>query len=297
MYPTRHFPATFTSPSGEAFVRRAAAHYGARAAKRALATVVHPRAVYWRDAGSVLAAYDTERGYTLERVSALTFDELVYGSADRFDAVSDSDFILLDDRVVWGRTRDSRRVLVEEMERRLVPLAPPGSTVAEFGCGNGRNIFYLKTRLPGCEFVGLELSPVSVDLARRLAVQFGRPARFEVYNACDPLPPRAAESVDVAFSSHALEMMPRTFPGAVDNMLRLATRHVLFFEPVPELWPWTARGAASHWRAYVMDRLRGFMPVLRQRAAAAGWRVVEARRLGTSTNPINETVFVQVSKD
>jgi SAM-dependent methyltransferase len=297
MYTTRHFPATLRSASGQAFVRRAAAHYGARAAKRAVASVVKPGSVRWRSATTVSAAYDTERGYTLERVAALDFEELVFGSADRFDAVSDSDFILLDDRVVWDLTRKSRRFLVEEMHRRFAALATPGSTIGEFGSGNGRNIFYLKTRMPDCEFVGLDLSPVSVDLARQLAVQHRCPARFEVANVCEPLPDAAPKTVDIAFSSHALEMMPRTFPGAIDNMLRIATRHVLFFEPVPELWPWTARGAASHWRAYVMDRLRGFMPVLRQRAAAAGWRVVEARRLRTSTNPINETVFVQVSKN
>jgi hypothetical protein len=297
MYATRHFPATLPLPSGQAFVRRAAVHYGARAAKRALASVVNPRSVQWRSATSVSAAYDTERGYTLERVAGLPFDELVFGSADRFDAVSDSDFILLDDQVVWDLTRKSRRFLVEEMHRRLAALASPGSTIGEFGSGNGRNIIYLKTQMPGCEFVGLDLSPVSVNLARELSLRHGCPAQFEVANVCEPLPEAAPRSVEVAFSSHALEMMPRTFPGAIDNMLRLATRHVLFFEPVPELWPWSARGAASHWRAYVMDRLRGFMPVLRQRAAAAGWRVVEARRLGTSTNPINETVVVQVSKD
>jgi SAM-dependent methyltransferase len=296
MYRTRHFPASFNHPSGGAFVRRALAHYGARAIKRRLAVLVDPSAATWRDTATVQAAYDAERAHTLERTSRLGFDELVYGSADRFDEAAESDFILFDDEVVWAPTRKSRRFLVEGMERRIRALVPPGGTVAEFGSGSGRNLLYLKSRLPDLEFIGLDLSPVSVELARQLSNQFGHPVRFEVANACESLPARVPNRVDIAFSSHALEMMPRAFVGAIDNMLSIATRHVLFFEPIPELWPSTARGCASHCRAYVMDRLRGFMPALAERADAAGWAIDEAERLKTSTNPINETVFVKLSR-
>jgi hypothetical protein len=296
MYETRHFPATFSHPSGNAFVGRALAYYGARAVKRRLASVLNPAVATWRDTATVQAAYDAERGYALGRTSRLGFDELIYGSVDRFDEAPESDFILLDDRVVWAPTRKSRGFLIGEIERRIGAVVPPGGTVAEFGSGNGRNVLYLKSRMPESHFVGLELSPVSVELARHLSTQFGHPVRFDVANACQPLPPGAPDRVDVAFSTHALEMMPRAFVGAIDNMLSIATRHVLFFEPIPELWPSTPRGWASHCRAYVMDRLRGFMPALVKRAAASGWRLDEAERLRTSTNPINETVVVTLSR-
>jgi hypothetical protein len=92
-------------------------------------------------------------------------------------------------------------------------------------------------------------------------------------------------------------MMPRQFVGAVDNALRVSSAHAIFFEPVPELWPSTPRGWASHCRAYVMDRLRGFMPALGKRLPQhPAWRIQSARRLGTSTNPINETCRVHLAR-
>jgi hypothetical protein len=92
-------------------------------------------------------------------------------------------------------------------------------------------------------------------------------------------------------------MMPRSFTAALRNILQLSRAHAVFFEPVPELWPASARGWASHLRAYVMDRLRGFMPALvREVNSQAAWRISSARRLGTSTNPINETCRVHVTR-
>lgn len=295
MYRTRHFPADLDTPSGGAFVRRGLAYYGARAAKRRLQALLKPGSDRWRDAALVKDAYDAERGYTLEREAALSFDELVYGSADRFDAVPESDFILLDDAVVWAPTRTSRRFLVEEIERQVRRLTSPGSTVVELGSGSGRNLLHLRKCLPDRRFVGLELSPVSVKLARHLSDKFALPVEFIEADVCRDL--AAPLAADLVYSSHALEMMPRQFVGAVRNALAISQGHVLFFEPIPELWPADLRGWTSHLRAYVMDRLDGFMPALhRELAARPEWTVVSAERLRTSTNPVNETCRVLVRR-
>src|SRR5687767_11769999 len=102
MYQTRHFPAAFNAPSGDAFVRRAFVYYAPRALKQRVRSLITPGADQWRSAATVQRAYDAERGYTLEHEDSLSFEELVYGSADRFDTVPASDFVLLDDRVVWA---------------------------------------------------------------------------------------------------------------------------------------------------------------------------------------------------
>jgi hypothetical protein len=297
MHHTRHFPATIATPSGSAFVFRALRYYAPRAAKRQFNTLLQPGSDRWRDATVVKEAYDAERGYTLDRESTLTFDELVYGSADRFDAVPDSDFILLDDRVVWGPTRASRRFLVEELEKHVARLVPDGGTVVELGSGNGRNLLYLRQKFPDRRFIGLELSPVSVTLARRLSEKFELPVTYFEANVCQPLAESVPRGVDLVYSSHALEMMPRSFVGAIDNALALSSRHVVFLEPIPELWPANARGLTSHLRAYVMDRLNGFMPALNERLESRrDWNLVAAERLRTSTNPINETCLVHLQR-
>jgi hypothetical protein len=54
---------------------------------------------------------------------------------------------------------------------------------------------------------------------------------------------------------------------------------------------------ASHFRAYVMDRLNGFMPALNEQLTQRKeWRLVAAERLRTSTNPINETCLVHLQR-
>jgi SAM-dependent methyltransferase len=296
VYKTRHFPAELPTSAGGSFVRAALTHYARRAVKLKARAIFTPSIERWRDAGVVGAAYDTERAYMLERVGDLPLDEVVYGSADRFDEAPLDDFILLDDAVIWGPTRDSRRFLVEQMERRIRTLVAPGGTVLEMGCGNGRNLLYLKQRLPDRRFYGLELSPVSVRLGQILTARHGLDVEVLQADACAPLPASVPSRVDLVFSAHALEMMPRIFVKAIDNILTIAGSNVLFFEPVPELWPFSARGVASHLRAYVMDRLRGFMPALEAAIKGGGWRVVEAARLKTATNPINETALVHVAR-
>ena len=68
-------------------------------------------------------------------------------------------------------------------------------------------------------FIGLELSPVSVTLAKRLSERFGLPVGFFEANVCQPLPAAVPRDADLVYSSHALEMMPRTFVGAWDLVL------------------------------------------------------------------------------
>jgi hypothetical protein len=72
MYTTRHFPVTFRSRSGNAFIRRALQYYGARALKQKARSIVRPGTERWRDMESVRAACDAERSYTLERVGSLS---------------------------------------------------------------------------------------------------------------------------------------------------------------------------------------------------------------------------------
>lgn len=296
MYTSRHLPGTFSSASGAAFIRRALVHHARRGLKRRVLAIARPQAVQMRNSASVRSSYDSERGYTLERLDHLSFEELVYGSADRFDQWPPDDFVLVNDRVAWAPVRTSRGFLVEAITQAAA-AAPQDGTVIEFGSGNGRNLLHLKSRFPERRFAGYELSPVSVDLARALSARFKLPVEFTEANASEPLPAATAGSADVVFSAHALEMMPRIFPAVIDNMLRTATRHVFFFEPVPELWPNDVRGLASKLRAYAMDRLRGFMPVLEAKARSQGWRIAEAHRLGTSTNPINETALVHLVRN
>ena len=233
---------------------------------------------------AVRVNYNKERTWSPDQINALTWEGMVLGVS------SSPDFALMGDRVVRTTPERPREALLERMEKAVMSYVPSGGTVVEFGSGSGRNIFYLKHRFPDRNFIGLELSPVSVDLSTLLAAKFGIDARFLTCNIADPLPPEHTSwGAHMAYSSHVLEQMPRIFPAALHNMATVAKKAVVLFEPIPEVWPMDRRGLASRLRTYNLDRLRHVMPHIKV-LSASGWNTTYVRRLGTADNPLNETV-------
>jgi len=200
-----------------------------------------------------------------------------------------TDFVLLDDEVRWGALRTPRTKLIQRLTDVVSRYAVPGATIIEFGSGDGRNILHLKKRFPATSFIGLELSDVSVNLSRCAARKFGLDAQFCQADVCGPLPQLPdRKDVTLAFSSFALEMMPRIFTRAVDNMAASTSAGLAFFEPAGELWPRNLRGLSSRLRVLQMDRLRGLVRKVNTLSANDDWDVVSMERTKTGINPLNE---------
>lgn len=225
----------------------------------------------------------TRKNYDRDRqgLDLADVDEFVLGS-------NASDFILRGGKVVFDSPRGATEIRMDVLLDRVSRYAR-GAPIVEFGAGYGRNLVHLGLNgVPG-QLIGLELSPVSVDVARKHADRFGQAIDFK---PCDVTAPSAIEDLetpDVVFTVHALEMMPRVFRGALDNIRSLRPRAAIFFEPIEELWPHSVRGLLSRLRVRQLDRLRGLMAEV----ADLG-RIVEVRALGDATNPLNETALVVV---
>ena len=241
-----------------------------------------------RNPTTVQDNYDNERDrerMTFE-ISKPDLDTYVFGDP------SGMDFGLVDDQVVYGAIQEPRRRVLEAIESRLRPfLQNNRGTIVEFGSGNGRNLIALKKKYPAASLVGFELSPRSVLLARQAADYFELDIGFYEANTCGESLPSLPKDVAACFSCHALEQMPRIFPRAVENMLKLTRFEVLMLEPVVELYPRNIRGTISRWRALSLDRLIGLIPYLEQRGIA-----FETERLKNADNPLNETCIVQIHK-
>jgi len=275
---TRWFSGSVKSTSGSAFVRRAFFHYLIRYRPWSLGRSQ-------RTPDTVKKSYDVERAR--ERDAQLDYESVVFGPP------GEEDFVLENDRVHFGKLSHIRRRFLESMVTSFNPWIanpPPDSVIVEFGCGSGRNLFFLQRQFPAIRFVGLELSPVSVALARDRAKKFQLPVEFREADVTASLAPIEGRVV-VAFSSHALEQMPRIFPGAVKNMLSLSKGAVFFFEPVPELYGGGLRGAASRLRSRHLDRLRGLLNHLQDLKAD----IRCAERTGLAQNPLNETCKIEVA--
>ena len=267
------------------FIWRSLLHHGLRAGPRYL--FGQPRTP-----DSVRSSYDASRKELLDQLERLDWD-----SYTRFPSDVE-DFVLLDDQVEWQPLRTPRTRLLDRLIALVRVHARPGATVVEFGSGDGRNLLVLQREFPEMSFVGLELSPTSVELARRAAQKFAVPkVRFEIANVCEPLPalsPR--QDVVLAFSSHALEMMPRIFGRAVENMARCSSDGLLFFEPAPELWSWDLRGVAARCRVLQMDRLRGLLPTIAKLVKSKEWMMMGCDRTRVGLNPLNETCEIHLRR-
>ena len=80
----------------------------------------------------------------------------------------------------WGRFWILRQRFLEEIGQYL----PAQGTILDIGCGFGLFSLYFASNLPECEFVGFDLNPRRVKMARAAAQELGLSnVRYEVGNA------------------------------------------------------------------------------------------------------------------
>jgi SAM-dependent methyltransferase len=120
--------------------------------------------------------------------------------------------------------------------------------VLEVGCGNGLNLLVLSCRFPDVGFAGVELTDGGVAVAHAVQRDAELPAvlqRFAPEPLRDPTAHRRVEirqgsaarlpfadaSVDLVYSSLALEQMEEVRARALDEMARVTARHTLMLEP------------------------------------------------------------------
>jgi SAM-dependent methyltransferase len=252
---------------------------------RALRTTVLKRLGRYgrRTPATVRAAYDVGRS----KIKLTEFDRYVFGKG------VDPEIVLRDHHVQWSSRTEVRRIEREHVAD-IVAAACEGiaaPVVVEAGSGTGANLFVLKRRHPNLRAIGLELSPVSVELSRQAATSFDIDVEFRQADLSKPLPDLGVP-VDVVFSCHALEQMPDVFTTAADSMLALARVEAIFFEPIGELYGDRLRDRVGRWRLRAVDYLNGLYRYLVARQAD----ITKVERLGFGLSPFNETIEVHARR-
>lgn len=118
----------------------------------------------------------------------------------------------------------------DEMASRLNEFEP--RSVLEVGAGE------LTTMVPLSERVDAEFTGIDLSFDRIVAgVEFfsARGASVVGLQASAYALPFAANSFDVVYTCHALEVMPRRFGTAIREALRVSRGNILLFEPTYEL--------------------------------------------------------------
>jgi protein-L-isoaspartate O-methyltransferase len=247
-----------------AFVVSAFLHYGVRALLRRPVT---------RDKQFVIDEYNHQRDEFWK--PSLTYNEYVYGNT----AVSK--WTLIDFKSVFTPECHVRSRLLPLLRDRVAKYSKPGELVVEFGAGTGRNLAYLAHELPDRKYLGLELTPRSVEDARKQLDSLGLPVEMRVADITQP----SGVSGAVAYSVLALEQLPNSVSReALRQMAATATAAVVCFEPIRELYPMSLRGFASRLRQYRADYLKN----LPRHAEELGLRIESLARTGLGNNALNE---------
>ncbi len=208
---------------------------------------------------------------------ALSVDDFIYGNA------VDQVWVLIDNQLMRGTVHDVRKHLLPRLCDRVAKYSKPGDLVVEYGAGTGRNLAYLARALPDRKYLGLELTPRSVEDARKTMKQFDLPVEMEVADVTQPFAFKTRPAV--GYSVLALEQMPNTVSrDAIKQMSSAATSAVICFEPIRELYGYTLRGITSRLRQYRADYLGG----LPKHARDLGLRIVVEQLSGLAHNPLNE---------
>lgn len=249
------------------FVWSSLAHYGLRA-------LLLPRE--HRDTAFVISEYNHDHRDEYWK-PALSLDDFLYGNAQ------DHAWVLVDDRMVKSTCAEVRRRLLPKLRDRVARYSKPGDLVVEFGAGTGRNLAYLAHELPDRKYLGLELTPRSVEDARRTLAHFGLAVEMKVADVTHSV--EVASPAAVAFSVLALEQLPdNKSRDALQQMAAVAKNAIVCFEPIRELYPYTLRGITSRLRQYRADYLEG----LQQHARGLGFEPTVEARTGLGLNALNE---------
>jgi SAM-dependent methyltransferase len=205
----------------------------------------------------------------------MSFDDFVYGNA------TDLVWTLIDHEPCRTTLADVRRRLLPRLAGRIAQYTKRGDLVVEFGAGTGRNLAYLARELPDRTYVGLELTPRSVEDARAQMRALDLPVDMRVADVTLPTGLVAA----VSYSVLALEQMPNSISReAIHQMAATASRAIICFEPIRELYPLSVRGLTSRLRQYRADYLSNLPKHVRD----LNLSVIKLERSGLGNSALNE---------
>jgi SAM-dependent methyltransferase len=207
----------------------------------------------------------------------LSADDFIFGNSE------DLTWVLIEGKLLRASERAVREHLLPRLKARVAQYSQPGDLIVEYGAGTGRNLAYLARALPDRKYVGLELTPRSVEDARKQLAEINLPVEMHVHDVTQPF--AFAQQPAVGYSVLALEQMPRTVSrDAIKQMTTAAKNAVIGFEPIRELYGYSLRGITSRLRQYRADYLGGLPKHVRD----LGLRIVVEELSGLAHNPLNE---------
>jgi predicted O-methyltransferase YrrM len=242
-----------------------------------------------RDTELVYSIYETRRLDQLKNYTFTTLDEYIFGSPTSNS--EKSRWNLFEHKLVFSVGRkisDKKYSLIEEKINSLNL-----EYIVELGSGGGRNILHLARKFPQKKFVGIELSPSSVELSKRAAKTF-KINNVEFY-ARDLTQKHTYEelikSSSLVFSMHCLEEMPRIFKIPLNLLKEKKVENIFFLEPAFIFQPKRHILELSRLlRIVYRDRLWGLTSFCKKNFSKN--YDISILDLGIGNNPVNPTSMI-----
>lgn len=179
--------------------------------------------------------------------------------------------------------RDYYRVRRARIAAVLARHAGDAETLVELGSGTGTNLFGLALEPRWRQLIGLEMSPVGLEVTGTVARHFGVESKVQ----CGPIdlldlasPGFAQLAGSTVFTNFCLEQLPYATDTVFENLIAAGIRRAVMIEPSFELLrPTSLRDLASITYVLRQDYQRSLLRVARSLESAGRIRIIELKRL------------------
>lgn len=166
------------------------------------------------------------------------------------------------------------------------------NAVIELGCGTGRNLFSLRAFGFKNNMEGYDISENAIKLCRLKNDYFDSDIKFDTLDLTTELESLGTLKNKIVFSSHCLEQLKRYTDKIILDLIKLKPKRVIHFEPVPELYAFSMRDIIARIYNYAHDYQNNLLVTLKKYEKRKMIKIMDAHRLGTSMNPLNETTLI-----
>ena len=244
-----------------------------------------------RDTELVFSIYESRRLDHIKNYTFTTLDEYVFESKTSNEETTR--WNLYKGKLKFDALKEITEYKYSLLEEKIRTIDT--KYIVELGSGSGRNILYLAQKFPEKRFVGIELSPISVELSELAAIEF-RLSNVEFF-AKDLTKPDTysdlIKSSSLVFSMHCFEEMPRIFKIPLILMKEKKVQNIFLLEPAFLFQPKRHfLELARLLRIMHHDRLWG-LPEFCKMEFTKNYDLTQID-LGMGNNPVNPTSLVDM---
>lgn len=162
-------------------------------------------------------------------------------------------------------------------------------TVIDIGCGWGSATLFLAKLNPDINFIGIDLSKDSINLAKAGKKKYGIDnLEFYEHNLLNEV--KLKSKFNLAYSINVLEQLDNHLEKVLNNILNLNTKNIILYEPDQYLMKNNLVGKISRLRSLKRNKLQNLFPTIKKVLLAHNeYKLESAQNLDIAVNPFNSS--------